>query len=214
MFLEPKVDPSPTSARRTPHFTAWDAALVGCLALVFASAVLSLWWKATGSRASAEPLAWSQGLTFAITGGIPFLWLLRTRAAALAGALDYLRLRSLKRAFPYGVAIGVAMALAAMVLLRAAPPFPPEWTALARALPFWVVLGPLGEEILFRGILQARFGVLIQALAFTLLHVAATTPLQRLVVLGCGLALGMAAKRWGLWASTVAHATYNLIALV
>jgi membrane protease YdiL (CAAX protease family) len=218
MFLEPKVLPSLAASRWTPRLTRWDIALLGCLILLAASAGLSIWNRASGHEAAIAhrvvPSAWNMALTLAITGGIPFLWLMRTRARPLTGTLDYLRLRNLRRAAPYGLAVGLTMAIAALALLHARPSSPTSAAALLQASFFWVLVGPLGEEILFRGVLQPRLGILGQAAAFTLLHVAAVTPLQAVVVLGAGIALGATAHRWGLWASIVAHAIYNLVALL
>jgi membrane protease YdiL (CAAX protease family) len=213
MFLEPLLLPSPAAARWTTRFTRWDAAMVACLALVASSAALSIWQRLHGSQpVSAPATTWNMLLTFAMTGAVPFLWLVRTRARPLAGALDYLRLRNLRRAAPFGLAVGAGLAILAMLALQAAPAWPPD-VSLGEVL-FWVILGPLGEEILFRGILQPRIGVIGQALTFAVLHVAAMSPLQGAVVALAGIALGLAARRWGLWASIVAHAAYNLIAIL
>ena len=83
-----------------------------------------------------------------------------------------------------------------------------------RAGLFFGAMAPLGEEILFRGILQPRIGILAQATAFALMHVAGVSPLQGVLVLLLGIALGLAAKRCGLWASILAHGSYNLVALI
>ena len=190
--------------------------MVACLALVAGSAAISVWHAVHGSTfgARAWPSAWDMALTFLLTGGIPFLWLVRTRARPIAGTLDYLRLRNLGKAAPWGVALGVAMAVVAMVALRTLPGPLPSVATFIRVGLFFGVMAPLGEEILFRGILQPRIGVLAQAAAFAIMHVAGVTPLQGVLVLLFGIALGLAAKRWGLWTSIVAHGTYNLVALL
>ena len=214
MFLEPRRLPSPAAERWTPRFTRWDIAMVACLVLIASSALLSLWQRLHGRDSDPSPAtAFNMVLTFAMTGGVPFLWLVKTRARPLAGTLDYLRMRNLRRAAPFGIAIGVGLAVMAMIALRTAPTWPPD-AGVLRGLLFWVVLGPLGEEILFRGILQVRIGLIGQALAFAALHVAALSPIQAAVVAVAGLLLGVASRRWGLWASIVAHATYNFIAIL
>lgn len=213
MFLEPRCLPSAAAARWTTRFTRWDAAIVACLLLVASSAVLSVWQRLHGADPHPAPAtSWNMLLTFAMTGAVPFLWLVKTRSRPLAGALDYLRLRNLRRAAPFGAAVGMGLALMAMIALRTAPTWPPH--VHVQAVVFWVILGPLGEEILFRGILQPRLGVAGQALAFAALHVAAVSPLQAAVVAVAGVSLGFASRRWGLWASIVAHGTYNLVALL
>lgn len=217
MFWEPAVLPSAAAARWTKRVTRWDIVFLACLALVAASAVLSAWQTATGHRPigpAGAPSAWDMALTFLLTGGIPFLWLIRTRCRPLTGALDYLRLRNLSRAAPWGLLIGVGMAAIGMLALQSGPsPMPPA-AALVRAVLFFSMLAPLGEEILFRGILQPRFGIVAQAAAFAAMHVAGVTVSQGILVFLFGIALGLAARRWGLWASIVAHGTYNLIALL
>jgi membrane protease YdiL (CAAX protease family) len=182
---------------------------------VAASTVISAWQRLHGDAISMSPPSrWDMALTFLLTGGIPFLWLLRTRARPLTGTLDYLRLRNLRRAAPWGLLVGLSMASIGAIALRAvAAPLPPL-VELLRTAWFFCLVAPVGEEILFRGILQPRIGVLAQALAFAAMHVATVNVLEGILVLAFGAALGLAARRWGLWASIVAHATYNLAALL
>lgn len=80
-----------------------------------------------------------------------------------------------------------------------------------------IVLAPLGEELYFRGALQGaltqllgpRAAILLQALAFALLHAPLST--VGLPMLLIGLILGHLARRHGLATSYVLHLLYNLL---
>jgi membrane protease YdiL (CAAX protease family) len=79
-----------------------------------------------------------------------------------------------------------------------------------------VVVGPIGEELLFRGLiyrqLRQRFGIAtalwVSSLLFAVMHVA-PTQLPQYLVLGMGFAL---AYEWAgsLWASIILHGLWNL----
>lgn len=81
------------------------------------------------------------------------------------------------------------------------------------------VLGPLAEELLFRGVvlrgLAPRFGpaaaIVIAAAAFACLHLH---PLRLIATFLLGLACGVAAWHAGWWAAVVVHAINNLIVTV
>ena len=71
----------------------------------------------------------------------------------------------------------------------------------------------VGEELLFRGALQPRLGLLPTALLFTLLHVQYTLSPASLIILGVGLGLGLV-RRWrDTTAAIVAHFIYNFALL-
>jgi uncharacterized protein len=67
----------------------------------------------------------------------------------------------------------------------------------------------LGEESLFRGALQPRFGLLLTALLFALLHSTYGLSLSTLIVFLVGLVLGLVRLRANTTTSMVVHATYN-----
>lgn len=71
----------------------------------------------------------------------------------------------------------------------------------------------VGEELLFRGALQPRFGLLPTTLLFTLLHVQYTLSPAWLLIFGVGLGLGLLRMWRGTTASTVAHFVYNFALL-
>lgn len=160
--------------------------------------------------APGEPSAGDVAASLLLTAGIPLLWLGKTRVQPLTGALDYLRLRNLARATPFGLAAAAVMlAIGAVAPGAAAVGTAPPWGVLVA----YGIVAPFGEEILFRGVLQPRFGIAAQAIAFGLVHVAATGLAGACVVAVLGAVLGFAAQRWGLWASAVAHGAYNVVAL-
>jgi uncharacterized protein len=82
--------------------------------------------------------------------------------------------------------------------------------------------GPLGiatlalapgicEEILFRGALQPRIGLIATALLFTSIHTQYGVSLDALSVLVIALGLGLIRKFTNTTTSSIAHITYNLV---
>ena len=68
----------------------------------------------------------------------------------------------------------------------------------------------LGEETMFRGLLQPVFGVVLTSVCFALLHMRPGVEIAFLPVLGVSLALGWLRRRHGTAAAIVAHFCYNL----
>ncbi len=86
-----------------------------------------------------------------------------------------------------------------------------------------VVLAPLGEELLFRGLLLRALvmrlpfwpAALISSLVFALAHADAYLIWPRSIALvGTGLALAWLYRWRGYWASVIAHATVNAVAAI
>lgn len=86
-----------------------------------------------------------------------------------------------------------------------------------------VVLAPLGEELLFRGLLlralarRLRFwpAAIVSSVLFTAAHADAYLLWPRVIALvATGLALAWIYRRRGYWASVTAHATVNLVAAI
>jgi membrane protease YdiL (CAAX protease family) len=71
----------------------------------------------------------------------------------------------------------------------------------------------IGEETLFRGALQPRFGLLLATLVFALLHSQYGFSVATVIVFIVGLILGILRQRENTSTSIVCHATYN-VALV
>lgn len=68
----------------------------------------------------------------------------------------------------------------------------------------------LGEETLFRGALQPRFGLLLTAALFALLHSQYGITLSTVVVLVLGLVLGWLRLRYNTSTAMITHAVYNM----
>lgn len=68
----------------------------------------------------------------------------------------------------------------------------------------------LGEETIFRGALQPRFGLIFTTLLFALLHSTYGLSLATVLVFGVGLALGVVRLRANTTTSMIVHATYNM----
>ncbi len=67
----------------------------------------------------------------------------------------------------------------------------------------------LGEEAIFRGALQPRFGLVATALLFSLLHSNYGLTLSTLIVFLLGLLLGWLRIRYNTTTAMIAHAVYN-----
>jgi uncharacterized protein len=68
----------------------------------------------------------------------------------------------------------------------------------------------LGEETLFRGALQPRFGLILTAVFFALVHSQYGITLSTLVVLLLGLVLGWLRLRYNTSTAMITHAVYNM----
>ena len=76
-------------------------------------------------------------------------------------------------------------------------------------------LGPLGEELLFRGYLLNKLGVIVQGVLFGLFHAAYGSIAEVLAALTVGIILGVyMQRRKNIYACTLAHAFYNLFAII
>ncbi len=71
----------------------------------------------------------------------------------------------------------------------------------------------LSEELLFRGALQPRLGLLLTSLVFASFHVQYGVGLGFLEVAVAGVALGVLRDRFGTLSAAVAHGLYNAIVL-
>lgn len=80
-----------------------------------------------------------------------------------------------------------------------------------------IVLGTsagIGEEILFRGALQPRYGVVLTSLLFAMVHVQYGFSLDVLAVFLVGIVLGIERKRLNTTSSVITHAVYDILALL
>lgn len=73
----------------------------------------------------------------------------------------------------------------------------------------------LSEEVLFRGFLQPRIGMLGQAAVFAIAHLSYVNVVEIVVTFGLALLFGFLYKRTGsLWAPIAGHFAFNLLNLV
>jgi len=76
------------------------------------------------------------------------------------------------------------------------------------------VTAGLGEEMLFRGAVQPRFGILVTSLLFTAVHIQYGLSPALLEIFVIGLILGWLRRRSGLVACIATHAAYNFLNLL
>jgi len=72
------------------------------------------------------------------------------------------------------------------------------------------VAAALGEETLFRGAVQPRFGLILTALLFALLHSNYGITISTLIVFVLGLVLGYLRNRHNTTTAMITHAVYNM----
>ena len=168
----------------------------------------------------------------------------RLLVVALAGeglltgvALAWIRLRGLGveagdpvAGLGLGLGAAVLLALVNYAVLRLAPAIQPVRAIrrlyretlrplFATARPFEIVgvslAAGVGEELLFRGAVQAEFGLVVASLLFGLAHIGGRSSVVFglwVVVMGFGLG-GLAHAAGGLMAPIVAHAAYDAMAI-
>ncbi|MBK8046275.1 MAG: CPBP family intramembrane metalloprotease [Anaerolineales bacterium] len=67
----------------------------------------------------------------------------------------------------------------------------------------------IGEEPLFRGAAQPRFGLLVTSVLFALVHNNYGLSFATVIVFGLGLVLGLIRIRYNTTTSMITHAVYN-----
>ena len=210
----PKWDPE--WMKRGPATIVWHAVLGLDLAVLALLLALPLFLPATSGAPSSYSLAFAAIVNLALMGAIPFLWVVGTRVGGLHGAMHYLRLERPGRSIPWGIlaGFGCLMAVMAVGLVLQSLHYDeanPKLDAIAKVmtLPLAALLAAsaaLGEEVLFRGVLQRWLGVWGQAALFGLAHLDYGTPLQVILPFALGLAFGYMVKRGArLWVPIVAH---------
>lgn len=234
----PTPPDAPALGHRKRPGLLWGDAWIALVALVLVPAAL-----ATLLAGPADPdvpvevdpdtfestLVVAELVTLLLFVGLPLLWLATTRVGGLRGAWTYLAMTPpTRRTWPYH--LGVA-SLGAVGLLALAVGYglllsvlgvdaggDPAFDALAAAVSWPSLLlvalvAGVGEEVLFRGVLQKYVGVWGQAAVFASLHVN-----QGVVALpfvgAAALLFGYAVKRGApLWSVMLAHTAYDLIVL-
>jgi membrane protease YdiL (CAAX protease family) len=163
---------------------------IGLFALVGVGYIVRRNWAATRRRLGLDPLTWRQaGLAAALAVGIVALyygidWIWRTVAPE-----------------NYALIEGVGDVLFGGVT---AP-----WQGIVLSLTAAVM-----EELLFRGAVQPRFGLLLTSLLFTVSHVQYGLTPAALEILIAALVLGWLRRRHSTSASMLLHFLYDVLALV
>ncbi len=165
--------------------------------------------------------SWMQALGFLLMGFIGVGWLTHRSFSETLQRLKLTRI-SLRELF-----IGIGFAIVALALIFAAEPLidylglgNADVDALSEELygPFFnsifgiLTIGlaaSLGEETIFRGAMQPRFGRLLTALIFALLHSNYGLSTVTLIIFFVGLLLGYVRDRYSTTTAMVTHATYN-----
>jgi uncharacterized protein len=71
----------------------------------------------------------------------------------------------------------------------------------------------IGEEVLFRGAVQPRFGIVLAALFWTTLHAQYDVSFVLVGLFGVGILFGLQRKYFGTTSAIITHAVYNMIAV-
>ena len=178
---------------------------------------------AEGQPAVTLPGVWFQEIMLAVMGLIGVGWLSRR---SLADTLQRLAIvvpsvRQVASGFGLGllmvpIALGIEYASKQLgigvsndVQRLSEQLIGPLGKSIAGILTLGLAAG-IGEETLFRGAMQPRFGLLLTALLFGLLHSTYGLSLSTVVVVLLGLVLGLVRIRSNTTTAMVLHATYNM----
>jgi uncharacterized protein len=177
----------------------------------------------TSSEISTLSFLWSQDLLMALLSLIGVGWLTRRNGLESLQRLGLAKPTARQLLIGLGVGVALAALLIVTELILAPTGFTindevEELTEKLLGPLFQSVLGILtlglaaaiGEETIFRGALQPRFGIVFTALLFSLLHANYGLTFATFVVFVIGLALGWVRNRYSTTISMVAHATYNI----
>lgn len=166
---------------------------------------------------------WVQQITFAFWAVVGVGWLTRRRWLQALERLGLIAPRPTEVAIGIGTGLlSVAVILALEIVAEAA-----GWGVdedvqrltevligpLLGSIPGILTLGlaaGIGEETLFRGALQPRFGLLVTSLLFALLHSQYGITLSTLAVFIVGIILGLVRNRFNTSTCVIAHAAYNI----
>ena len=167
---------------------------------------------------------WIQQLTFAVWALVGVGWLTRRK---LLQALDRLAIVFPR---PIEIAIGIGAALVLVPVILAMESLAAQYGMgidedvqrlsdallgpLAGSIPGILTLGlaaGIGEETLFRGALQPRFGLLFTSILFAVVHSQYGISFSTLVVFFVGMILGLLRQRFNTTTCAITHAAYNII---
>ncbi len=166
---------------------------------------------------------WTQDIAMLLTGLIGVGWLSRRKMGESLARLGIVK--PSVREVALGMGIGLVLVVLALGLEYIASFFgilvDPDVEKLTeqllgslyKTIPGILTLGfaaAIGEETVFRGALQPRFGLLLTSLLFALMHSNYGFSLSTLIVFLVGLALGVVRMRFNTSTAMVVHATYNI----
>jgi len=82
-------------------------------------------------------------------------------------------------------------------------------------IPIAIFIGPVAEELFFRGYLQNKIGLIFSTLTFAVLHFSYGSISELIGVLGIGLVLGLSYKysNNNIYVPMIAHILYNTLAI-
>ncbi len=179
--------------------------------------------QAAQTGASVMILLWVQQVLTALLALIGVGWLTRRRWPAALTRLGVVRPTA--RQILIGVGWGLALVPLIMMLEAGAAAIGLGPSADVDALT-QELLGPLftsplgiltlgaaaalGEETLFRGAVQPRFGIVLTSMLFALLHSNYGLTISTLIVFILGMALGSLRRRHNTTTAMVTHAVYNM----
>lgn len=179
--------------------------------------------ETAAGEADMAPALWAQNIAFLLISFVGVGWL-ATRT--LRGAVNRLGLAlpTVGQAVT-GVLAGLLLApavilleyLASLVGLGASPDVERLTEQLigplTMSIPGVLTLGlaaALGEESIFRGALQPKFGLVLTTLLFALLHSQYGFSFSTAAVFGVGLVLGLLRLRANTTTAMITHAVYNM----
>jgi membrane protease YdiL (CAAX protease family) len=179
--------------------------------------------SAAGASNNITALIWVQDITMLLMALVGVGWLSRR---SLAVAVQRLGM-TVPTWVQAAMGLGVGLALVPIVLLferlagqvgLGANPDVERLTEqmlgpMLTTLPGVLTLGlaaALGEESVFRGALQPRFGIILTAVLFALMHSNYGITLSTVLVFVIGIVLGLLRYRTNTSVSMLAHATYNI----
>lgn len=166
---------------------------------------------------------WSQDIMFFVIACLGVGFLTRRNLKETFARLGLEKLTWKQFIFGCLIAIGLVITAYLLEVLFASTPFGTdenvqEYTnkligPLFKTIPGILTLGlaaAIGEEALFRGAMQPRFGLLLTSLLFALVHSNYGLSLSTAIVFGVGLVLGIIRIRYSTTLAMLIHATYNI----
>lgn len=128
----------------------------------------------------------------------------REVAIAVGWALLMVPVVMLLEAASQALGVGIDADVESLTEQLIGPLFQSPWGIISIGL-----AAGIGEEVLFRGAMQPRFGLIFTALLFALVHSNYGITLSTLVVFLLGMMLGWLRMRYNTSTAMIAHAVYN-----